>query len=298
MRIVYFDCFSGISGDMVLGALVDAGVDFDRLCAELTKLPLDGYRLERRRAKKHEIVGTKIDVVIETPGGHDVIEGPGDEPHSHSHSHHDAQRAHDHAHAHPHPHEHAHHHDHEGAGSHSHEHSHAHGPGRRLPEILRIIEQSALPESVRHRAAAIFDHLAGAEGVMHGMAKDEVTLHEVSGIDAIVDITGTCIGLHLLEIEEVYASALPLGSGFIRCAHGRMPVPAPGALELLRGVPVYQTATQGELVTPTGAAILKGLATQFGPMPRMVLERVGYGAGTKDIAEHPNLLRVCIGTRG
>ena len=132
---------------------------------------------------------------------------------------------------------------------------------------------------------------------MHGMAKDEVHLHEVSGLDAMIDIVGACIGLHRLGIDEVYASALPLGSGFIRCAHGRMPVPAPGALELLRGVPVYQTKTRGELITPTGAAILKTVVKAFGPMPGMILDRVGYGAGTKDFTEHPNLLRVCIGER-
>lgn len=270
MTIAYFDCFSGASGDMVLGALVDAGLDFDQLRQELAKLPIDGYRIERRRCKKHGIIGTKIDVVIETPDGHEVIEGPGD-----THG-----RHHGHDHAHP-PH---------------HHHDHTHGPTRHLRDILAIIDGSGLDVSIRRRATAIFDHLAGAEGIMHGMAKEDVHLHEVSGTDALIDIVGVCIGLHALGIETAYASALPVGSGFVRCAHGRMPVPAPGALELLRGVPVYQTATRGELVTPTGAAILKTIVKRFGPMPAMTIDRVGYGAGTKDFTEHPNLLRVCIGT--
>ena len=267
MTIAYFDCFSGISGDMVLGALVDAGLDFDLLCKELQKLPVDNYRIERRLSKKHEIVGTKIDVIIETPDGQDVVETPGDDEPHHDHSH-----------------------------DHGTEH-HVHGPTRHLRDLLKIIDESDLDPAIRQRASTVFDHLAAAEGSMHGVEKDDVHLHEVSGMDAVIDIVGACIGLHLMGIEEVYFSALPLGSGFIRCAHGRLPVPAPGALELLRGIPVYQTATRGELVTPTGAAIVKTITTGFGSMPRMILDRIGYGAGTKDFEEHPNLLRVCIGER-
>jgi uncharacterized protein (TIGR00299 family) protein len=270
MKIAYFDCFSGISGDMILGALVDAGLDFDALCTELKKLPLEGFRLERRTVKKHEIAGTKIDVILETKEGHEVIEGPGDDSHSHG----DAHELH-------------HHHDQIPDGD--------HGPARHLKDLVTVIEEGDLDASIKHRAITIFDHLATAESKMHGMAKDEVHLHEVSGIDAIVDITGACIGLHLLGIDTVYASALPLGNGFVRCAHGRMPVPAPGALELMRNVPVYQTDARGEMVTPTGAAFLKATVISFGPMPRMTLKQIGYGAGTKDFPEHPNLLRVCIG---
>lgn len=262
MTIAYFDCFSGISGDMILGALVDAGLDFEMLCTELDKLPLEGFRLERQTVKKHEIAGTKIDVIIETEGGHEIVEGPGDDSHDH-------------------------------ADIHNHEHHH--GPVRHLKDLVAILEESDLEASIKQRAITIFDHLATAESKMHGMTKDEVHLHEVSGMDAIVDITGACIGLYLLGIDMVHASALPLGNGFVRCAHGRMPVPAPGALELMRDIPVYQTGTRGELVTPTGAAFLKATATSFGPMPQMTLKHVGYGAGTKDFPEHPNLLRVCIG---
>jgi len=238
---------------MILGALVDAGLDFETLCTELNKLPLKGFRLEQRAVKKHEIAGTKIDVIIETEAGHEVVEGP------------------------------------------AHDHTHDHGPSRHLADLVKIIEESDLDLSIKQRIITIFDRLASAESKMHGMTKDEVHLHEVSGMDAIIDVTGACIGLDLLGIDTVYASALPVGNGFVRCAHGRMPVPAPGALELMKDIPVYQTATLGELVTPTGAAFLKVTAAAFGPMPPMTLKQVGYGAGTKDFHEHPNLLRVCIG---
>ena len=270
MTVAYFDCFSGISGDMILGALVDAGLDFDTLCTELSKLPLEGFRLEQRTVKKHGISGTKIDVIIETEAGHEVIEGPGDAMQADAGSH-------DHHHA------------------HDQGHDHEHGPVRHLGDLVKIIEDSVLDASIKHRAITIFDHLATAEGKIHGLAKDKVHLHEVSGMDAIIDVTGACIGLHLLGIHTVHASALPLGNGFVRCAHGRMPVPAPGALELMRDVPVYQNGTRGELVTPTGAAFLKATVTSFGPMPPMKLKRIGYGAGTKDFPDQPNLLRVCIG---
>ena len=260
MTIAYFDCFSGVSGDMVLGALVDAGLDFDRLRKELRKLPVDNFRIQRRYAKKHEIVATKIDVIVKAPDGRDVVEAPGaDEPHHH--------------------------------------YDHNHGPARHLKDLLEIINESDLDPAIRKRASSVFEHLAAAEGTIHGMDKEDIHLHEVSGMDAVIDIVGACVGLYQMGIEEVYVSALPIGSGFVRCAHGRLPVPAPGALELLKGVPVYQTGTRGELVTPTGAAIVKTIATGFGPMPRMDLNLIGYGAGTKDFEEHPNLLRVCIGER-
>ncbi|MBT5875410.1 MAG: LarC family nickel insertion protein [Candidatus Latescibacteria bacterium] len=270
MRIAYFDCFSGISGDMILGALVDAGLDFDQLRNELSKLPVSGFRLERRTVRKHEIVGTKIDVIVQSQDGHDYVEKPGDDI--------GAVGMPDHHEAH-------------------HPHNHEQGDTRHLSDLTDIINASSLDASIRRRSCDIFEQLASAEARMHGVPKEEVHLHEVSGLDAVVDIVGSCIALRLMEIDKVYFSALPLGSGFIRCAHGRLPVPAPGALELLRGVPVYQTETRGELVTPTGAAIVKETATGYGVMPRMVLYQIGYGAGTKDFEEHPNLLRVCLGVR-
>ena len=254
MAIAYFDCFSGISGDMILGALVDAGLDFDALSCELRKLPLDGYRLTRKTVTRQFIAGTKIDVIVRTAEGREIIEGPGEDGPCHDH-----------------------------------------GEARHLEDLTSIIEGSTLDGAVRRRAIQVFDHLATAESKVHGISKREVHLHEVSGVDAIVDIVGACIGLALLDIERVYASALPMGRGFIHCAHGLMPVPAPGALELMRDMPVYHTGIEGELVTPTGAAFLKATADGHGVMPRMILRKIGYGAGTKDIPGHPNLLRVCIG---
>ena len=256
MAIAYFDCFSGISGDMILGALVDAGLDFDALSGELRKLPLDGYRLTRKTVTRQYIAGTKIDVIVRTAEGREIIEGPGEEGPYHDH-----------------------------------------GEARHLEDLTSIIEGSTLDGAVRRRAIQVFDHLATAESKVHGISKREVHLHEVSGVDAIVDVVGACIGLALLDIEMVYASALPMGRGFIHCAHGLMPVPAPGALELMRNMPVYHTGIEGELVTPTGAAFLKTTADGHGVPPRMVLRKIGYGAGTKDIPGHPNLLRVCIGDR-
>ncbi len=254
MAIAYFDCFSGISGDMILGALVDAGLDFDGLSCELRKLPLDGYRLTRKTVTRQFIAGTKVDVVVRTAEGREVIEGPGEDGPYHDH-----------------------------------------GEARHLDDLTSIIEGSTLDGAVRRRAVQVFDMLAEAESKVHGISKREVHLHEVSGVDAIVDVVGACIGLALLDIETVYASALPMGRGFIHCAHGLMPVPAPGALELMRDMPVYHTGIEGELVTPTGAAFLKTTVAGYGVPPRMVLRKIGYGAGTKDIPGHPNLLRVCIG---
>ena len=254
MAIAYFDCFSGISGDMILGALMDAGLDFDALSCELRKLPLDGYRLTRKTVTRQFIAGTKIDVIVRTAEGREIIEGPGEDGPCHDH-----------------------------------------GEARHLEDLTSIIEGSTLDGAVRRRAIQVFDHLATAESKVHGISKREVHLHEVSGVDAIVDVVGACIGLALLDIERVYASALPMGRGFIHCAHGLMPVPAPGALELMRDMPVYHTGIEGELVTPTGAAFLKATADGHGVMPRMILRKIGYGAGTKDIPGHPNLLRVCVG---
>lgn len=254
MAIAYFDCFSGISGDMILGALVDAGLDFDKLKGELKKLPLDGYRLTRKAVTRQHIAGTKIDVVVQTSSGREIVEGPGEDGPYHDH-----------------------------------------GEARHLDDLTSIIEESTLTDSVKRQAIRVFDQLTTAESKVHGISKQEVHLHEVSGVDAIVDVVGACVGLVMLDIRQVYASALPMGRGFIHCAHGLMPVPAPGALELMRDMPVYHTGIEGELVTPTGAAFLKAMADAHGVVPKMVLKKIGYGAGTKDFPEHPNLLRVCIG---
>ena len=271
MKIAYFDCFSGISGDMVLGALVDAGVDPDALNTELAKLKLDEFTLRFEKATKHSISGTRA--IVETANL--TAEG--------SHGHNDSQETHHH-----HPHEHDHEH---------HDHPHTHGPSRHLSDIFAILDSSDLEEVIIDRAKRIFDRLAAAEAKVHNTSKDQVHLHEVSGIDAIVDIVGAVVGLHLLEVDEIHASPLSLGGGFVRCAHGLMPVPAPGTMELLCGVPVRQTEIRKELVTPTGAAIITTLADGFGTMPEMTINQIGYGAGTRNLEEQPNLLRLCVGKK-
>ena len=273
MKIAYFDCFSGISGDMVLGALVDAGVDPDALNTELAKLKLDEFTLRFEKATKHSISGTRAIVETADPTAED------------SHGHNDSQETHHH-----HPHDHEHDHEH-------HDHSHTHGPSRHLSDIFAILDSSDLEEVIIDRAKRVFDRLAAAEAKVHNTSKDQVHLHEVSGIDAIVDIVGAVVGLHLLEVDEIHASPLSLGGGFVRCAHGLMPVPAPGTMELLCGVPVRQTEIRKELVTPTGAAIITTLADGFGTMPEMTINQIGYGAGTRNLEEQPNLLRLCVGKK-
>jgi uncharacterized protein (TIGR00299 family) protein len=277
LKIAYFDCFSGISGDMVLGALVDAGVDPDALSIELAKLKLDEFTLRFEKATKHSISGTHA--VVETG---DLIE----DSHEHNDSPLELDAATHHHHTHDHGHDHAHH-----------NHSHTHGPSRHLSDIFAILDNSDLEVVIIDRAKRIFDRLAAAEAKVHNTAKDQVHLHEVSGIDAIVDIVGSVAGLHLLEVDKIYASPLSLGGGFVRCAHGLMPVPAPGTMELLCGVPIRQTEIRKELVTPTGAAIITTLADGFGTMPEMTINQIGYGAGTRNLEEQPNLLRLCVGKK-
>ena len=254
MRLAYFDCPSGVAGDMIMGALVDAGVPFEALEDELAKLRLPGFTLERREVMKGAFRATKVDVHV----------------HDHSHAEGDAG----HSHAHPH-------------GEHMH-------PERNLSAILALIDASSLDAPVKGMAGRVFTRLAQAEARVHGTTVDKVHFHDVGAVDAIVDVVGACIGLHLLGVDSVHCSALPVGGGFVTGAHGRIPVPAPGTSELLKGFPVIDTGVRRELVTPTGAAIVTTLAASAGAMPAMTVEAVGYGAGTMDL-EAPNLVRVFLG---
>ena len=236
-RIAYLDCFSGISGDMLLGAMMDAGLPLEELRAELAKLPLGGYSLTARPVRRAGLAATQALVDV------------GDEQ-----------------------------------------------PPRTLGEILRLIEASALPEADREKGVAVFQRLAEAEAAVHGETAETVHLHDVGAVDAVVDVMGTVAGLRLLGVEEMYASALPVGKGEVEGRHGRLPCPAPAALELLaraRAPLRPGPGDAGELVTPTGAAIVTTLA-RFG-RPEMTLERVGYGAGSRDAAERPNVLRLWLG---
>ncbi|MBI4609999.1 MAG: nickel pincer cofactor biosynthesis protein LarC [Candidatus Rokubacteria bacterium] len=237
MKLAYFDCPSGVSGDMILGALVDAGCPLDVLGAELDKLALGGFRLSARQVTKGAFRATKVDVELEPAG--------------------------------PLPH-------------------------RTLRDILSLLQRSALPEGVKADVARIFGRLAEAEARVHGISPDQVRFHDVGALDAIVDVTGAVAGLRLLGIESVHVSALPVGRGMVDGPHGRIPIPAPGTLELLRGYPVFDNGVEAELVTPTGAAIVTTLAVSAGRMPPMTVRAVGYGAGSMELAI-PNVVRCFVG---
>jgi uncharacterized protein (TIGR00299 family) protein len=243
VKIAYFDCPSGVAGDMILGALVDAGLPFTTLRDELARLGLAGYTLECRTVMKGAFRATKVDVHVHEHGGAHGV--------------------------------------------------HAHGH-RDLPSILTLVAASTVPAPVKEMVGRVFRRLAAAEGRAHGVDPEHVHFHDVGAVDAIVDVTGACLGLHLLGIDAVHCSALPIGGGTVRGPHGRMPVPAPGTAELLAGFPIVDTGVARELVTPTGAAILTTLAAGAGAMPAMTLAAVGYGAGTMDL-EMPNVVRVFVG---
>jgi uncharacterized protein (TIGR00299 family) protein len=275
MRILYLDCFAGISGDMMIGALLDLGLDLADLQIALGRLPLDGYRLEASKVSRGGIQATQFKVILDGPAGEQLADAEfrevlPDQPELEEHGHH----------------HHHHHHAGESATSTS--------MHRSLREILALIGASDLSDQVKTRATRIFTRLGEAEAQVHGMPPEQVHFHEVGSTDAIIDIVGTAIGLELLGVERIYASALHVGSGFVRAAHGLLPVPAPATANLLTGVPVYTTSAKGELVTPTGAAIVTALANEFGPMPLMIPQAVGYGAGSRERA-FPNVLRAHLG---
>jgi len=305
MKTLYLDTFSGISGDMFIGALLDLGVDFRQLEAGLAQLGLGGYHLHAQRAQKRGIEGVKFDVHLEHSHEHE-------HGHSHEHGHphfeapHQAHKqdhgpAHEHTHVHAHAHAHDHDHDH---GSHAHSHSHddhgheqERGHGRTFAEIRDLIHGSSLSSWVKEKAVAVFQRIANAEGKIHGCPPESVAFHEVGAVDSIVDIVGGCIGLELLGRPRVLAAAPVEGTGWVNCAHGRFPIPAPATLAILgeRGVPLTQTEEPHELITPTGAAILAEFAEGFGPMQCLVAEKIGYGIGTRENKSRPNVLRAVLG---
>ncbi|MGE3176209.1 MAG: nickel pincer cofactor biosynthesis protein LarC [Vicinamibacterales bacterium] len=292
-RVVYFDCFSGISGDMLLGACLDAGLPFDALAAALGSLAVTDCRLSVRKVLRCGVSATKFDVVEAGDAHHHAAAD-----HGHDHAHddaHDDAHAHRHSHLHDHFHDHAHPHDHvHGAGDEG-QAGHPGVPHRSLPEIERLIDGSALSSGGRDRAKALFRRLAEAEAAIHHMPVERVHLHEVGAIDSIVDVVGAVFALEWIGADRVVCSPLNVGGGMVRSAHGVFPVPAPATLRLLGDAPVYAGAVQKELVTPTGALLATGFATSFGPVPAMAIERVGYGAGARDNPETPNVLRILIG---
>lgn len=235
MKTAYFDCIAGASGDMLLGALVDAGLPIAALEAELGKLHLKDFHLHVSKVSKNGFGATKVDV-----------------------------------------------------------HARDDAPERHLRELRAVVENSDVSDRVKERAIRVFTRICEVEAGIHGMSVDEVHLHEVGGVDAIVDVVGVLAGIGLLEIGRVVVSPLPMGRGFVTGAHGQIPLPAPATVGLLKGVPVYGSPIEKELVTPTGAALLTELADAWGPLPAMTLRGVGYGAGSRDMVI-PNVLRVLLG---
>ncbi|AGL00812.1 LarC family nickel insertion protein [Desulfoscipio gibsoniae] len=238
MQTAYFDCFSGVSGDMCLGALVGAGVDLDQLRQGLAGLAVEGYVLRREQVCRAGIAAENI--LVDVSAEKQLV--------------------------------------------------------RHLSDIERIIDTSDLPEAVKYQSKQVFKTLAGAEARVHGTTPDKIHFHEVGAVDAIVDVVGTVLGLHLLGVQTVYVSPLPLGSGFIHCRHGIIPSPAPATLEILTGggIPIYDAGLSMETVTPTGSALMATLSAGRVGMPTMTIERVGYGAGKREY-DRPNLLRLIVG---
>lgn len=274
MKTLYLDCFSGISGNMFVGMLLQAGVPFDAFKDAMASLNLKGYSLIYQPVSKLGIQAAYYNVSLDT---------------EHHHDHHDKE---DHHEAHAHGEEHSHEHHEHLIDTTGHHHHHEH---RGLPEITAIIEASPLSDSIKRKSLAVFDKLAHAEAKVHGVPVDQIHFHEVGAIDCILDIVGVVWALDYLGIEQIGVSPLHVGSGFVRCAHGIMPVPAPATAELLAGIPYYATDVRGELVTPTGAALVKTLASYVGQRPKsFVHDTIAYGAGTKDL-EIPNVVRGFIG---
>jgi uncharacterized protein (TIGR00299 family) protein len=264
MKTLYLDIFSGIAGDMFIGALLDLGADAAKLERELKKLKLDGYHLHVSHRQKSAIAGVKFDVHLVS----DTVHGL--EHHHHGYEH---------------PHE--------------HRHNHAHDDQRNFSEIKQLISRSKLSAWVKQKSIAVFARIAEAEGKIHGLPPNEVHFHEVGAVDSIVDIVGAAIALELLGKPRVFASPVVEGTGWIDCAHGRFPVPALATLEILgaRGIGLTQCDEPHELVTPTGAALLAEFVEGFGAMDNLVAEKIGFGLGTRENVTRPNVLRAVLGTR-
>src|SRR6185312_16214080 len=277
MKTLYLDIFSGISGDMFVAALLDLGVDAHQFEHELEKLRIDGYHLHIARKEKSGIAGVKFDVHLTDHPDHDHVHD-----HGHSHHHDDHHHHHEHGHGHSHEHEHEHHH---------------HDENRTFGEIKEMISKSPLSDWVKKKSIAVFQRIADAEGKIHGKPPEQVHFHEVGAVDSIVDIVGACIGLEMLGKPRVLSAPVVEGTGWINCAHGRFPIPAPATLAILgaRGVAVTQCDEPHELVTPTGAALLAELAESFAPMHGLVAEKIGFGLGTRDNKTRPNVLRAILG---
>lgn len=291
MKTLYVDCKYGISGDMMLTSLVDLGADVEYIQTELRKLPIATFDMHFEKVIKQGIAGIQLQLSFATDElfenktlhhhhEHDRDSHHQDDEHHHHHHHHHHEHSEAEHHAHPHE-KHEHHH-----GDHHHEHHHA-------AEILTMIETSDLPKRVKERALALFNEVARAEGKIHGMAPKDVHFHEVGAMDSIIDTIGVCLALESLKIDELIFNSVPTGSGMINIAHGLYPVPAPATAEILVGVPLADFDYQAELTTPTGASFAKVLANAYAQAPSGIIEKIGYGCGTKEFP-HPNVLRTML----
>ena len=237
MKIAYLDCFSGVSGDMFVGSLLDAGLPFEELKKALSGLNLKGYTLAATKEERNNIFGTRFHVSL----------------------------------------------------------TEKHQKARHLKDIKEIITSGDIPLAVVEKCISIFEKLATIEGKIHHISPDEIHFHEVGAVDSIIDIVGSVVGMHLLGIEKLFVSRMPVGKGIITSAHGKIPLPSPATIALLEGVPIYDSGQEVEMITPTGAALITSLCSSFGPMPSMTVDRVGYGVGSRSLADRPNLLRILIG---
>ena len=258
MKVLYFDCFAGAAGDMILGALLDAGLPFEELRRALGSLAVDGWDVSVDRVLKTGVSATKF-------------------------------RVHEHA--------------HQGSGigeqGSGHHHTHVHDHGHHsLTEIFSAIDRSSLSASGKARAIKMFKRLGEAEAAIHGMPIEKVHLHEVGAVDSIIDIVGAVFALEWFNADRIVVSPMNVGGGMVKSAHGVFPVPAPATLALLKDAPVYSSGIQQELLTPTGALILTEYASEFGPVPAMKIQKVGYGAGDRELKETPNVVRVLVGEAG
>ena len=291
MRVAYIDCFAGIAGDMLLGALIDAGVPAEVLVDATAALGL-GASLRIERVNRSGISCTKVHVLVDGHLADAHAEPAQEDAHSHDQEHsHDDSHAEGEVHSHDDP-----PHAHDGhVHSHDHEHSHAHG--RSLTAIRGLIQAAALDGPVKQTAVRAFELLGHAEAKVHNVPVDEIHFHEVGAVDAIVDIVASSAGIHHLNVAAWHSSAINVGGGTVVCAHGTFPVPAPATADLLRGLPTYSAHVEQELVTPTGAALLRAINPEFGPQPAMRVEWIGYGAGTRNSKDFPNVLRISVGER-
>lgn len=237
MKIAYLDCFSGVSGDMLVGSLLDAGLPFEELERIISGLNLNGFKISAKKEGRNNIFGTRFYVSLKEKD----------------------QKA------------------------------------RYLKDIKEIIKSGDIPLAVVEKCISVFEKLANIEGEIHHVSPDQLHFHELGAVDSIIDIVASVVGIYLLGIEKLFVSRMPVGKGIITSAHGKIPLPSPATIALLKGVPIYDSGQEVEMVTPTGAALITSLCSSFGPMPSMIVDRVGYGAGSRTLADRPNFLRILIG---